>query len=72
METTLIFKRSVEHVQLEAFTTRKRCFFSPWESSSRNKENKNRKQASVVVELVVCDLQVLNYGLSPSLPLQAF
>lgn len=33
-------------------------------------KQKNRRQS--FVELVVCDLQVLNYGLSPSLPLQAF
>lgn len=67
----------MEHVRLEALIIRQRCrkrqcFFSPQESSSWNKENMNRKQASVFGELVVCDLQVLNYGLSPSLPLQAF
>lgn len=37
---------------------------------TRKTKTENRHQS--FVELVVCDLQVLNYGLSPSLPLQAF
>lgn len=39
-------------------------------SEQGKQKTENRHQS--FVELVVCDLQVLNYGLSPSLPLQAF
>lgn len=39
-------------------------------SEQGKQEQKNRRQS--FGELVVCDLQMLNYGLSPSLPLQAF
>lgn len=69
-------KRSVEPVQLVAFIMRKRGkdnAFSLLKSPllrKRKTRTENRHQS--FVELVVCDLQVLNYGLSPSLPLQAF
>lgn len=39
---------------------------------SEQGKQKQKTGISLFFELVICDLQVLNYGLSPSLPLQAF
>lgn len=38
----------------------------------RTEKMKTENRRRSFVELGVCDLQVLNYGFSPSLPLQAF
>lgn len=36
---------------------------------SEQGKQKQKTGVSLFVELVVCDLQMMNYGLSPSLPL---
>lgn len=40
--------------------------------SEQGKQKQKTGISLFFFELVICDLQVLNYGLSPSLPLQAF
>lgn len=64
-------------IQVEAFINEKKAlqktmlFLSLRVFSVQGKQ-KTEKSRQSFVELVVCDLQVLNYGFSPSLPLQAF